>query len=52
MLCKTFLPRGPNNKKTVLAGHFVSNAYIFYLCVIDDNTVSSLVPVLGRQKPI
>jgi len=53
-MCATFWSRGPDKERTVLAGHIVSKylffiIYLFlfsFLCAIDDNTLSPVVPVL------
>ena len=30
-----------------IVGHILNNTYIFHFCIIHDNTLSSLVPILG-----
>jgi hypothetical protein len=32
----------------LFAGHIIDKIYIFYLCIINDNTVSSALPLLGQ----
>ena len=36
-------------REKMFVGH-INNTYIFYLCIISDNTLSSVVPILGRWK--
>jgi len=35
-------------EKEVFMGRIKNGAYIFYLCIVNGNTLPSLVPVLGR----
>jgi len=39
-------------KKKIFAAHVINNAYIFYLSVINDTILSSVVPLLGVVKLI
>lgn len=34
-------------EKKIFASHVINNAYIFYLSVINDSALSSVVPLLG-----
>jgi len=36
-------------RENMLASHFKSITYIFFLCIIYDNTLSPIVPLLGWQ---
>jgi len=31
------------------AGHIINNNHIFFLCINNDNTVLSTVPILGQK---
>jgi hypothetical protein len=33
----------------MFADHIINNTYFFYLYIINDNTLSSTVPILGPQ---
>jgi hypothetical protein len=37
-------------REKMFVGHIVNNTYIFYLCIINDDNLSSVVPILGRWK--
>jgi len=34
----------------MFTGHIINNTYIFYLCIINDNILPSVVPIQGRWK--
>jgi len=36
-------------KRKMLAGHITHNNHIFYICITNDNTLPSTVPILGQK---
>lgn len=44
------LGTGANSTEKMFAGHMADNTYIFYLCMIKDNTLSSVVPISGKKN--
>jgi hypothetical protein len=38
------------SRQEISAGHIINDPSISYLCIIGDNSLSSLMPALGRQN--
>ena len=36
-------------KRKMLAGHIINNNHIFFLCITNDNTLLSTMPILGHR---